>query len=324
MISIVSLVHTVSEPLTDSIHTCTKPWPQLELWLPLGLRVAKGKYNKGIRRRNEEFGIWFFRSFFLFWPIEISKVKLRLIFDEEIGPTMPKGNLTILYQDAMHMVHSYVEKRKKYVPSFDLSSLLNITYGPISPYYKNGYDRQQWMMFWADNYSTSEYIGFVDSDTMFTTYVDVDDLFEHGKPVINGRLDYITRKGDAWATVPAATKNFTGLLEPVRCMAYFPVIIKRTHLSLIRDHIARTHNLSFDQVFAKLSRLAFYSQFNIMCAYLYYYQRDEYVWYLHDTHPHDWNITSEGVVARSPGSINPGQVSLRSVYLPRMFLPKQR
>ena len=66
------------------------------------------------------------------------------------------------------------------------------------------------MMFWADNYSTSEYIGFVDSDTLFTTYVDVEDLFEQGKPVVNGRLDYVNKKGDPWATAPAATMNFTG------------------------------------------------------------------------------------------------------------------
>ena len=77
LISIISLVHTLfaHDQLIDSAHACAKPWPQLELWLPVGLRVAKGKYHKGTKRRNEEFGIWFFRSFFFFWPIETSKVK---------------------------------------------------------------------------------------------------------------------------------------------------------------------------------------------------------------------------------------------------------
>ena len=209
LISILSLTHTLSahDQVTDA---CTRPWPQLELWLPLGLRVAQGKQNKGIRRRNREFGYWFFRSFFLFWPIETSKVTLRLVLDEEIGPAMPKGNLTSLYHDAMQLLSVYVDKRRKYIPTFDLSSLLNVTYGPISSIYKSGYDRQQWMMFWADNFSTSEYIGFVDSDTLFTTYIDLEDLFEQGKPVVNGRLGFINRKGDAWAVVPASTRNFTG------------------------------------------------------------------------------------------------------------------
>ena len=67
-----------------------------------------------------------------------------------------------------------------------------------------------------------------------------------------------------------------------------------------------------DQVFAKLQTL-FYSQFNIMCAYLYHYQRDDYVWYLHDRHPQEWNTSIDGVVARSSGSTNPGQVTHLSV-----------
>ena len=136
------------------------------------------------------------------------------MLDEEISQTMAKSwtnvNQGSLYHDAMGLLQTYVDKRRKYIPTFNQSSFLNVTFGPIAPFYKSGYDRQQWTMFWADNYSTSEYIGFVDSDTLFTTYVDVEDLFEQGKPVVNGRLDYVNKKGDPWATAPAATMNFTG------------------------------------------------------------------------------------------------------------------
>ena len=38
--------------------------------------------------------------------------------------------------------------------------------------YRTGLDRQQWYMFWADNFTRSEYVGFVDADTLFITYVD--------------------------------------------------------------------------------------------------------------------------------------------------------
>ncbi len=43
-------------------------------------------------------------------------------------------------------------------------------------------------MFWADNFTSSEYVGFSDTDAIFTTYVDREDLFEHSKPVINGMV----------------------------------------------------------------------------------------------------------------------------------------
>ena len=28
-----------------------------------------------------------------------------------------------------------------------------------------GWDRQQWIMFWADNFTDSDYVGFIDTDT---------------------------------------------------------------------------------------------------------------------------------------------------------------
>lgn len=43
------------------------------------------------------------------------------------------------------------------------------------------------MMFWADNYTSSEFVGFVDTDAVFLTYIDREDLFEDGKPVVNAR-----------------------------------------------------------------------------------------------------------------------------------------
>lgn len=43
-----------------------------------------------------------------------------------------------------------------------------------SPYHgESGHDRQQWSMFWADNYTSSDYVGFVDTDTLFDTLVDL-------------------------------------------------------------------------------------------------------------------------------------------------------
>jgi hypothetical protein len=226
-----------------------------------------------MKRRNAEFGTWFMRSLFLFWPLEVSKTTLRLIFDEEVGPTMPKGNRTHLYRGAWETINYYVAKYQKYRP-FNPSSLFRENYTAISPVYKKGYDRQQWLMFWADNFTTAEYVGFVDTDTLFTTYVDREDLFDQGRPVVNGRIGVNPRP--PWAQVPANTLNFTGLLEPLRCMSYFPVVIKTAHLVDFRRYIATLHGMPFDEVFQRLfASRGMNSQFNIMCAYLYTYRRSE-------------------------------------------------
>lgn len=64
--------------------------------------------------------------------------------------------------------------------------------------------------------------------------------------------------------------------------------------------------MTFDEVFQRLSP-QWYSQFNVMCAYLWYNHRDEYTWYVHDTHP----------------SADVDVVSPVPKQLPRSLLPKE-
>ena len=255
---------------------CDRPWPSLELFLPIALAEPHGKNREAqqMRRRNAEFGVWLMRSLFLFWPLERSRTTLRLIFDEEVGPTMPQGNFTHLHRAAWNAINFYVRQYQKYHPSFLPSSWFRENFTAISTVYKKGYDRQQWLMFWADNFTTAEYVGFIDTDTLFTTYVDREDLFDHGRPVVNGRIGVNPRP--PWSHVPANTLNFTGVLEPMRCMSYFPVVIKTAHLVDFRRYIETLHGRPFDAVFERLfAANGMNSQFNIMCAYLYTHRRSE-------------------------------------------------
>ena len=66
-------------------------------------------------------------------------------------------------------------------------------------------------MLWADNYTNKEYVGFVDTDTVFLTYIDREDLFEDGKPVINGRSGP-HNPDDVWAHASRATYKALGIL----------------------------------------------------------------------------------------------------------------
>ena len=149
-------------------------------------------------------------------------------------------------------------------------------------------------MFWPD-YSAlpeTEYIGFVDTDTLFHSYVDREDLFEDGKPVVNGRVQKWKTSGTdknkrVWAE---ASERTLGKKEPMTCMSYFPVVIKRAHFKMMRDHIVKLHGMrDFDEVFAKVigrdgagGRIGTFSQFGIMCSYLWYFHKDDYSWYASD------------------------------------------
>lgn len=134
-----------------------------------------------------------------------------------------------------------------------------------SIYYRSGHDRQQLMMFWADNYTQSEYVGFVDTDCVFLTYIDREDLFEGGKPVVNGRSGFHD-PNDAWSKIPQSTYSATGILEPMRCMSYFPVIIKTAHFKDMREYISKHHGKPFNDVFHDIISTQGFCQFCIMVS----------------------------------------------------------
>ena len=67
-------------------------------------------------------------------------------------------------------------------------------------YHSSGHDRQQLVMFWADNFTASEYVGFVDTDTLFITQVVERDLFDTtGRPVVIGIVG--KPQNDWWVSV---------------------------------------------------------------------------------------------------------------------------
>lgn len=75
------------------------------------------------------------------------------------------------------------------------------------------------------------------------------------------------------------------------CMSYFPVIIRTVDLRHLREFVEKKFNTTFDDFFYDIQlkqQWARYSQFNILCAYLYWHRRNEYQWYIHDMTP-NWN-----------------------------------
>lgn len=56
---------------------CNRPWPSLQLFLPLSLSYSKKDL------RYYEFETLFMRSFVLFWPLEISNTSLKVVVNSE-------------------------------------------------------------------------------------------------------------------------------------------------------------------------------------------------------------------------------------------------
>lgn len=169
--------------------SCTTKWPDLEIFLPVYLNGNVSTDPDGVARvhgdvtqkfeRNDEWTNVFLRSFLMFWPVKESKVKFRVILDEELrNSSLVKEHIT-----------NFIDKKSIELGE-DFPSI-NITYNPpLKNVYTTGHDRQQYLMFTADKITSSEFVAFADTDTLFHSYADVNDMFEDGKPIIHGKIQY--------------------------------------------------------------------------------------------------------------------------------------
>ena len=168
---------------------CTSEWPDLEIFLPVYLNGNVSIDPDGISRvhgdetqkfeRNDEWVNVFLRSFLMFWPVKQSQVKFRVIVDEELR------NSSLLKD---HVTDFISEKSIELGEDFPH---INVTYNPrLEHVYSTGHDRQQYLMFTADKMTSSEFVAFVDTDALFHSYADINDMFENGKPIIHGKIQY--------------------------------------------------------------------------------------------------------------------------------------
>ena len=148
----------------------------------------------------------------------------------------------------------------------------------------SGFDRMQRDMFYPENCTSKKYVGFVDTDTMFITRVIPGMLFVADKPIIMGI--YGTPISWYWSVMAQSTANIFKTNEVMRCMSYFPVIMKVDHIIEMRDYLSKLHNMPFDEVLRKLQskvtvkEQTTFSQFSLMCQYVWMFHRNEYVFHL--------------------------------------------
>lgn len=226
------------------------PLSQLQLFLPM--HCSKQTFEE-------------FQNFF-FWSLEF---------------LFPKNfiNLLILLDVESSCLSQFSSNVTAETRSFSLAHRVQLVHNkpPSFSLPKRGHDRQQWLMFWADNFTVSKYVGFVDSDAVFTARILEEDLFVNEKPHIFGT--YGEPFTEWWGNVPAVTHFSTGFFEPFMCMTSFPIIVHTHHLGAIRQHIQEhLQQATFDEAFQLIIQQLHYSQFNIFCTVLYFKFHDDYFW----------------------------------------------
>jgi len=146
-----------------TVTPCSTEWPSFELFLPVD------------DHHSREYVAEFLPAFQAFWPVE--KVPIRLVLDAETS-----------WQKLANRLNA------------SQPALFSVNKRPAN-YSGLGHDRQQLIMFWADNYTTADYIGFIDSDAALITKIHPYDIFrEDFKPIVRGIFGISTWYGHQdWA-----------------------------------------------------------------------------------------------------------------------------
>eukprot|EP00899_Mesostigma_viride_P000019 jgi/Mesvir1/10017/Mv26160-RA.1 len=241
----------------------------LELFVPLPIDDDNGD------DAWVEFTDIFFYSLHLFWPLNNTRM---VVVAESNRPEAARQKLIDRVRVATEKAHL-------------AGGRVAFNVAPKGQEDELGYFRQYRMMFFGDNYTDAEFVGFCDSDTVFTGVVQEQDLFdEQRRPRIIGLYG---RPTDAnWANSPNVTFFALGMPEPFRHMDQFPVIIRTAHLKEIRDHITRhVGTKDFDEAFTMMRDIAnpVFCQYNIMATYLWHKHRDMYSWHVQELEP-GWNF----------------------------------
>ena len=219
------------------------------------------------------YSTWFLKSLKLFWP------------DHRL-------NLTLVLDDESKQDHTTGSRLANLWP---YPKIAYRTPGDPSIYTFNQRRRMYLSYFYPEEYVSAEYVGFVDTDTMFTTVVTPQMLFVEGKPTIQARIGqpYFQQHWECWSDV---TEYFIGKKEALQCMTYFPVIFKVQHVVEMRKFAEKRLGIPFLEIFKK--SFDFHHpykwgdcvcQYSIICNYLWYYHRDEYDFHLQMVPNGNWS-----------------------------------
>uniref|UniRef100_A0A7S4ALP7 Uncharacterized protein n=1 Tax=Pseudo-nitzschia australis TaxID=44445 RepID=A0A7S4ALP7_9STRA len=258
---------------------------KLELFIP----IFPGDLNTDRINGFVEFRETFVRSVRFFWPRD--ELRVTTVLDD------------VAY--ANDLGRDYLISRVKSLFADDLTNKVSVKFNPSNDPFYVGWEKQQLIQFWADNFTDAEYIGFVDDDTIITSAVNPYDLFdEDGMPRVIVNAAHDNNPVRSYVIPPEILFK-----KPPQfySMIFFPFVMKREHIVKMRELIlANFPEFScFDDVFHHIIALGRaqgfgMSQFCVMAEYMYNHHREEYSWHLEMSPEHKIEFSTPGMFEPFP------------------------
>src|SRR5882757_8087491 len=143
--------------------------------------------------------------------------------------------------------------------------------------YFNPYLFQQWIKLNADAYTDSEFVTFLDSDTIFTRPVSPDLLIKDNRKPVWLYTPYSSLSGDDSKTWLQPTSLAIKRDVPHEFMRRHPFTIQRWALVSFRQWFLRNHGISLEDYIRNVPGNGF-SEFNAVAAYLWHFHHDRIEW----------------------------------------------
>ena len=184
--------------------------------------------------------------------------------------------------------HLHLERRiRQYQQFFGSQRGIKIVESNLDKQVYHGIRKLRWrlLFFMADALTAraAEYVGFVESDTLFFTQCDLEDLFEDEgkKAVIHASKSKSVDAGVQWLMK-------TQQQQSLHC-AFFPFLVRREHIREMREYWINQGNFSdFESLLRAFTANVYFNHaepdslrpFDAVCAWLWRFHREDYAWYI--------------------------------------------
>ena len=161
----------------------------------------------------------FFDTFKFFWPFHVIQANLLIVLDDE----RPND-----HQYKQYLINKFENELSEQIKLNKFNYYITFESPNSSVYNEHGHNRQQWSMMWCDKFLAKlnisdkyKYVGFVDTDTMFTSIITPNAIFNDANNMDNPKpvsIVYVGESNGWWGNTEHNTVKWFGKPPYFRAM----------------------------------------------------------------------------------------------------------
>lgn len=138
--------------------------------------------------------------------------------------------------------------------------------------------RRSMMKLLVDQISDAEYVGILDSEALFVSPVTEVGLFQGARPRVIAGVGYYDQSDPYLNSTTALLRR----PEEIFCMAYSPMVLWRSHVAALRQHLEALHSANLEYLARNLDPIR---ADNALCNYIFWHHAESYSFHAYEFSP---------------------------------------